>query len=336
MSLEGVLDQERDDSAPEELEKLVVHVDSQIVNSMNLCPERYRLEHILNFRPMNKAEALEKGSVMHVMLHVYRRGKKAGRVGPDQHGALVNEAIEAGKVAASATYHLGVEEFEEEKAVFQDYILKWQYDGWEILDIEEPFSRILYEDDTPIYDPQDRVVRPGLRIIYEGVIDLRVKDPRLGMVVVDSKTESRRSYPYILSNQFQGYEWAFGCPVIVDKIGFQKSLEATEDQPDDKGRDKSKFRRLIHDSGAEAIEEWRQDTVAQIKEAIEWHRQLASGEVTKLRKNRTSCDKYSGCIFQMVCKVPEESREYKLIAYFYKDKPWDPYTRDDVDDEEVA
>lgn len=308
-------------------EKLTVKIDSQILNSMNLCPERYRLEHIENWRPLKKAMALERGSVMHIMLKHYRQGKKLGWTDKERHGALVNKCILAGKVASANTFHLSVEEFEDDIRVFQEYVLRWQYDGWEILELEQPFSKLLYEDDTVI--EYGATTYLGLVIIYEGIIDARVRDPKIGLAVVDVKTESRRSYPYILSNQFQGYEWAFGVPVIVDKVGYQTSLKAEDIVADSQGRDKSKFRRLVHESGQFAINEWVSDTVEQVKEAIHWHRQLESGERTTLRKDRTSCDKYSGCIFQQVCKVPEEVRDYKLAAFYYKDKPWDPYTRDD-------
>jgi hypothetical protein len=189
-------------------------------------------------------------------------------------------------------------------------VLRWQYDGWEILDVEQPFTKVLY-------DTED------LQILYEGIIDARVIDPKIGQAVVDSKTESRKSYPFNLSNQFQGYEWAFGVPVIIDKIGFQSSLPSNE-----------KFRRPVHESGAPAIAEWVDDSISQVIEAIGWHGELDSKRRVTLRKNRISCDTYSGCIFQKVCQAPDEVREFKLIANFFKDKKWDPYTRDD--EEEVG
>lgn len=286
------------------MEKIIVKVDSQILNSMNLCPERYRLEHIEHWRPLSKAPALEKGSVIHTMLAHYREGKKNGRTTLSEHSNLVAECIQIGRVATSG-YSLDITDFDELKTTFQDYVLRWQYDGWEILDIEQPFAKILFDSDE-------------LQIIYEGIIDARIIDPKIGQAVVDSKTESRKSYPFPLSNQFQGYEWAFGTPVIIDKIGFQSSLESHE-----------KFRRPVHESGAPAIAEWREDAIAQVVEAIGWHGELDSKQRITLRKNRTSCDKYSGCIYQKVCAAPQEVREFKLVAHFFKDKRWDPFTRDD-------
>lgn len=281
------------------------------------------MEMVEHWRPLDKAAALERGSILHTMVACYRRAKKDNFLDfRAKHGSIVQDCILKGRVSAAASVHISVQEFEEEDVpTFQDYILKWQYDGWEILDVEQPFSKVLYEDDIEFVFLG--TTYPGLVIIYEGVIDARIVDPKQGTCVVDTKTESRKSYPYILSNQFQGYEWAFGVPVIVDKVGYQKTLSPQE-----------KFRRLTHESGSFAVAEWREDAIESIKQAIGWHEILAAGG--RLRKDRTSCDKYSGCIYQKVCKVPAEHREFKLQAYFYKDKAWDPYTRDsDEGDDDV-
>jgi hypothetical protein len=281
-------------------EQVIFKLDSQILNSMDLCWERYNLEHIQNWRPAQKAAALERGSAFHRMVRYYYVEKRKGRAILGEHSKVVEEAAMVGRLYAAQS-SMSMDDFDDDLRVFKEYILKWQYDGWEILDIEQPFTKVLYES-------------PFLKILYEGVVDMRIRDPKIGEAVVDHKTESRKSYPYILSNQFQGYEWAFDLPVIVNKVGYQTSLPADE-----------KFRRLEHRSGAFAIEEWKKDTILTVMDAVERHK------TGVFPKNRTSCDKYSGCIFQRVCKVPPETRPFKLQAYFYKADPWDPYARDDDD-----
>jgi hypothetical protein len=298
-------------------EQIIVKVDSQIVNSMDLCPERYRLEHMEHWRPQKKALALERGSCMHLMLAHFYREKMKGRNRPVDMPALVAECIMLGRVYAAGSDFITSDEFLEDERVFKEYFQRWQYDGWEILAVETPFSKTIYESEA-------------LRIDYEGIIDILVVDPRLGKIVVDSKTESRHSDPYVLSNQFQGYEWASdGLPVLVNKIGYQK---APKMEFEDNGASKSKqkvdirFRRLLHQTGQFAIDEWREDTIRTVIEGIGWHKAVAAGR--RLKKNRTSCDKYGGCIFQKVCKEPEDVREHKLIVGFWKDKPWDVFERD--------
>lgn len=42
-----------------------VAVDSQILNTLCACPRKADLEFLKNWRPTEKAEALEKGDLMH-------------------------------------------------------------------------------------------------------------------------------------------------------------------------------------------------------------------------------------------------------------------------------
>jgi len=251
-------------------------------------------------RPIGKAEALERGSVMHTMLAHYYRGKKEGRTGPDQHGKLVQEAIALGREEA-AVADFDLQQFEEEDLqTFKDNILHHQYDGWTILSVEEPFTKLLYDSED-------------LMILYEGIVDLHIKEPKGEEAVVDHKTEARKSHPFELSNQFQGYQWAFNSKIIVNKIGFQKTLPPEE-----------KFRRLHFPYKDNLIDEWRSDLVHHIRDAMRWHRE------NYFPRNRTSCDKYSGCIFQRVCKEVPEMREYRLNQFYVQSEPWDVFTRDNV------
>ena len=276
--------------------KTIVKLDSQILNSIQFCGYRYQQEHIGNWRPNKKATALQRGGTMHSMLaHFYKQ-----RMKPDFSLARAIEDAEiVGREAISST-EIPAEEFQDEDLrVFREYNLYYQNDGWEILAVEQPFSRILHESED-------------LVILWEGIVDLVIKDPSIGKATVDHKTESRKSNPFILSNQFQGYEDSFKLPVIVNKIGYQKTLPNNE-----------RFRRLVHDSTPPLLKEWQDDVVYWVKLAISWHEQ------NYFPRNRTSCDKYSGCIFQPICKVPEEVREFKLMSKFFQDKKWDPFSRDE-------
>lgn len=278
-------------------DQVIVKVDSQILNAIDLCPKRYEYEHVKHMRPLKKAPALEKGGVMHTMLAHYYRQKMIGRI-PSEHNEVVNESIMLGRIECAQS-SIDLKEFEEEDLViFRAYVLAKQYDGWIVKAVEQPFTSKLYED-------------PELMILYEGIVDAVVEEPKGEEVTVDHKTESRRSTPFALSNQFQGYFWALNRPVCINKVGYQTSLA-----------DKERFRRIYLRYSPEIIEEWKADAIASIKRAIGWH------QTSTFERNRTSCDKYSGCIFQRVCSAEPSVREYKLEAYFYKDKPWDPWTRD--------
>jgi RecB family exonuclease len=293
-------------------DRLIIKVDSQILNSMDLCPERWRMEFRENWKPQQKAIALERGILMHKMLDHFYKQRMAGRTRPADMPMLVEECLMVGRMVATASTHIDVKEFNEDIRVFKEYFLRWQYDGWEIHAVETPFSK-------PLYDSAK------LLILYEGIIDLIVTDPKLGKVVVDTKTESRESTPFVLSNQFEGYQWATGLPLIINKIGYQQNAKM-EVAEGGKERVDMRFRRILHEVDKEAIQEWREDAIKQIIESIGWEQDILAGK--RLRKNRTSCDKWGGCIYQKVCKEPSEVREHKLITKFFRDKPWDVFERD--------
>lgn len=289
-----------------------IALDSQILNTVQMCGRKTDMEFIQNWRPTEKAEALEKGDLMHQMFAHYYRGKKEGKTRDNSsHAMLIAEAISRAKTAA-IPMSLSQAQVEEDIKQFKENILYWQRDGWEILEVEQPFSKILYErPDTP--------EKEGLRILYEGIIDLVARIPSpAGIYIVDHKTASRRSNPFKLSNQFIGYAWALGVhQVVINRVGFQKSLEAKE-----------RFQRLYQPYEKEIIKEWLRDTTYWVHVLIGYINQ------NYFPPNYTSCDKYSGCIFQQVCGAIPQIREFKLQSHYYKGEPWSPHTRDRKREEE--
>jgi hypothetical protein len=288
-----------------------IAVDSQILNTLVSCGRKVKMQFIDNWRPTEKAEALEKGDLMHKMLAYYLRGKKAGMTARDEdHALLIAGAIAEGR-KEYLPMQLSVATAEEDIKQFKENVLYWQRDGWKVLEVEESFSKVLYErPDTPS--------RPGLRILYEGIIDAIVEHPSPhGVYIVDHKTASRRSNPNKLSNQFMGYCWAFGMnQVIINKIGFQKSIPASE-----------RFQRQFISYEKEIIKEWVQQTVY-------WVHVLAGYiDQNYFPPNFTSCDKYSGCIFQQVCCSIPQVRDFKLSSQYYQGDPWSPHTRDKKEEE---
>jgi len=286
-----------------------IPLDSQILNTLQACGRKVNLEFFKNWRPTEKAEALEKGDLMHKMLAHYYRGRKEGRTKESsQHSILITECVEVGRRAA-ATMSISVSTSEEDIRQFKENILFWQQDGWDILDVEQPFSKVIYER-------PDTEEREGLRIIYEGIIDLVVVNPSpYGVFIVDHKTASRRSTPSKLSNQFMGYAWALDVNhVIINRIGFQKTLGTSE-----------RFQRILLSYEKDLIKEW-------VRSTIYWvHVLVGYIDQDYFPPNFTSCDKYSGCIFSQVCSSVPDVRDFKLQAFYFEGKPWSPHTRDDDD-----
>lgn len=293
--------------------KKVIVADSQILNTVMSCGRKTKLEFKLNLRPHKKAMALEKGDLIHRMLHPYYYGRIANpkphhlMVGDNPHPyakfigmpfkELVDTCCEIGRLA-SFDMDLEPEYRNECIKQFREYAFHFAGDGWISLEVEQPFSRTLYEDEQLI-------------ILYEGIVDLMADGP-LGRIVVDHKSASRRENPSDLSNQFMGYCWALdSARLIVNRIGFQKTLSAGE-----------RFQRIVMNYPEGRINEWQYWAVYWLKVYAFY----AENDVWP--PNYTSCDKYSGCIFQQICTRIPEAREYTMQTKYKIVEPWSPYTRD--------
>ena len=286
------------------------------LNVMDSCWEKYNLEYNRRWTPNGKAPALEHGSLIHILFKYYYAEKMKGRwrTDPVQHGIVLDEASNIARREA-ASMNISVKDSDESIKVGRENLIYHMNDGMTVHAVEESFSKTLYEDPNYIVDPQN----PGLRIIFEGIVDLIAELPNQPICIVDHKSESRRSTPSKLSNQFEGMAWAFGLEtVIVNKVGFQTSLE-----------EKLKFRRLFleyRDTGL--IREWREDAIIRVMEVIELHKREAAGR-PQWRRNRTSCNKYSGCIFKQVCEAIPSVRNVKLLTYYHIREPHELYAAPD-------
>ncbi len=280
--------------------------DSTILNTLQNCGRKVKMEFIDNWRPSEKAEALEKGDLLHQMFATYYRGKKNGRTKGDiEHATLIAEAVAKAR-EASIPMSLSAAAVEEDIKQFKENIIYWQRDGWKVLEVEQSFSKVLYER-------PDTSEREGIRILYEGIIDLIVEHPSPhGIYIVDHKSASRKANPNKLSNQFMGYCWCLDMnQIIINKIGFQKTLPAAE-----------RFQRLFISYERELLKEW-------VQQAVYWaHVLVGYIDNNYFPPNFTSCDKYSGCIFQQVCGTIPQVRDFKLQSFYYQGEPWSPHTRD--------
>jgi hypothetical protein len=202
-------------------------------------------------------------------------------------------------VAASKEMELSTADIAENILQYRQYALYYQQDGWAPIEVEQPFSKLLFESDK-------------VRVIYEGIIDLVTQTPG-GLAIADHKTSKMRKQPFLLSTQFMGYSWAMNIPhVVVNKIGFQKTLSPKE-----------RFNRFRMPYQKAHIEQWKRDAIYYSHLLISWMDQ------GYFPMNYTSCDKYGGCIFQPVCASIPEVREHKLAMLYRDEKPWSVHTRDE-------
>ena len=275
-----------------------IAINSQVLNDVMACGYKAYLRFVRHKQPEHKAEALEKGDLMHRMLKHHYTEIRAGRKA--DYGAIVNEAVQVGLKAAS-DMDLSQGDVAENIMQYRAYALYYQQDGWVPIEVEQVFSKVLYESEEK-----------QIRVIYEGIIDMVAQTPG-GAAIVDHKTSRMRKQPFLLSTQFMGYSWAMNVPhVVVNKIGFQKTLPPKE-----------RFNRYRMPYQKAHLEQWKKDAIYYSHLLISWMDQ------GYFPMNYTSCDKYGGCIFQPVCASIPEVREHKLSMLFKEGKPWSPHTRDE-------
>lgn len=285
-----------------------VVLDSQLLNSVQLCGYRTDLYFNKHIRPNYKADALENGDLLHLIFKVFYTLQLHR---PDvPYERAVDIAVRMGREHAVINLDRDVEDSEE--TVFQatEYFKFYEGEFWTPLYVEKPFAKIIHESEED-----------NLRVIYEGIIDLGVST-KVGEAIVDHKSGKRnQDSTYIgLSNQFKGYAYALDTPdVIINKVGFQKTLK-----PQDR------FKRIPISYDDATLEEWRKNTVW-------WAEQLVFFiETETWPMNHTSCDKYSGCVFNKICnQEPGDSRDWIIQTEYEIGKKWNPQERDKEFDEKL-
>jgi len=286
-----------------------------------MCARRCKYAFVDKIQPMTKAEALDKGGLLHELLKVhyivimkdYERLLKLETFKPlkieniqppvvadftevdleELRESSIQQLVKKHYDYITTSIDLPIEICEEVYKTYSQYAQYYNNDGWFPIAIENPFSKLLFED-------------TDLCILYEGITDLVTQN-----LIVDHKSSSRRGEPLSLSNQFIGYAWALGINnVIINKVGFQKTLEP-----------KDKFERYTKSYTKDMIEEWRINTIAW---ALKLFYHLSNLDEMEQDTNFTSCDKYGGCIYASICETEREARSWKIQNNFKIGEEWSP------------
>lgn len=285
----------------------IISFDSQILNSIQACPQKTFYNFVRGLQPMHKAAPLERGSLIHDMLEVYYSligqcinqknpiWAEMGAVGfterPTTRAEAAQFAIEVGRWRLSLI-ELPISDGTEMLRHFKEYQEKYFNENWRPLAVERVGSIVLYEDEN-------------YKFIYNFKIDLIINDGS-NILWVDHKTASRHSEPSSMSNQFIGYAYGLSIPYgIINRIGLQKTIG------------KERFQRIYMNYAKDRIDEWKQNTIesafflAQCMEHQHWP------------MNLTSCDKYSGCIYEAVCSQPKIIRPLTIEKHYHEGITWD-------------
>jgi len=274
--------------------KLNIIIDMSQYDMFLLCPYRFRNRYKLNLTAPTKNASLDMGSLIHIGNETYYESLKSG--------AKYEYAVEAALMKIKEAFVLESNLDSEESSLLletaEQYFDYWRVvdQSFEILGVEEPFLKLLFEDDDA-------------RIYLAGKIDLRVRDNIYSNLPLDHKTFSRSGPVNEMSNQFKNYCWAVDSNhLLVNKIGLQKSLEPEK-----------KFIRTPVSYDHLIIESWKNNVIANIMYYLQC--EAANAWPT----NETSCDKYNRrCEYYEVCvSSGDEAKNFKLLNNFIKVEPWD-------------
>jgi hypothetical protein len=281
-------------------EKKVFVIDSQKLNSLQLCMRHYLYNFGKSFEPLATPIQFDRGTLLHHGLEYYYKAIQVMDRWPPgfTQADAVSQAVDSMR-RRSIQLQGSIEELETVIQVFIEYCEHYKMDGWNnILFVEKVGSKILFENDTHIF-------------LYETKLDLGIGLSNMPLVPVDHKSFSRKSQTSDMSNQFKGYCWALGVNnIVINKIGFY--AESSKKKPEEK------FMRDMLSYTKERLDEWE-------KNAIFWIRQgLAYIENDLYPMNETSCDKFNGCTFRQVCMKNPEDRQDKLNELFkIRERQWD-------------
>lgn len=178
----------------------------------------------------------------------------------------------------------------------EQYNTFYKNDFWVPLEVEIVKGDILYEDDE-------------IRILWKSKFDL-ITDTNQAILPCDHKTMKQRRDTMSLNNQFIGQ-----CiiqktrTVIINKVGFQKTLEPHE-----------KFERAMVSYSAKRLIEW-QGTILPY-----WaYKLLEYSENDYWAPNFDHCEnKYGNCTFKEVCECDPDDRERELKLHFMVGPDWNP------------
>lgn len=178
----------------------------------------------------------------------------------------------------------------------EQYFDFWKNEFWVPLEVENVRKKVLYEDDT-------------IRILWKAKLDVLL-DTLKGIVPCDHKTMSQNRPNLSLNNQFMGQCLVTDSQsIIIDKIGFQTSLEPEE-----------KFLRPMISYSTARLLEWQSHTLPSYA-----YEMLTCYETGYWPMRLTYCEnKYGNCNFTKICEADPEMREEKLRQDFMVGEAWDP------------
>lgn len=268
-------------------EQKIVCFDATELDNFEMCSFRWHTFHHLNIKPKYTESYFEKGTLLHYFLERYYTQKREKEID-------IENIIELGRIK-SLEFNITLEELSETIFQFREYCRFYEEENIVPLHIEEPFMKEIFEDEE-------------IKVLISGKPDLIFKYNNSPSVCVMDHKRMSRNFDYSpLRNQFLLYATAMETDtVIINKVGFQKTKSA-----------KDRFLRTPFIFPQEILEEWKHDIIQRAREMV------VCEEYNHYQRNRTSCEKWSGCYLQRYCITRPAAREFLIGSEYIIGKSWD-------------
>jgi hypothetical protein len=291
--------------------KANIILDASKIDLFETCPARYNFRHNHNkgLPLIHKAKALDIGSLAHGGLEVYYLLLAEGKDYSTRMEACLMKIRELS--ADPSNSNSEPDDVNNLLSAIEQCCDYWRAEDencLEILEVEQPFAYVLFEDDD-------------VRIIISGKIDLLVNFKGIGRsasytrLPIDHKTYSRESPLHRKSNQFINYCNAVGSNyLVVNRIGLQDGSVKNPKPAEEK------FKRLPLSYDPIYIADWRNNLTAMILQ--EYLTCVASGIWPE---KPTSCNKFNRlCEYYSICDSSgQDAKDNKLENEYVDSEPWD-------------
>jgi hypothetical protein len=290
-----------------------IYISPTSLDRMQLCWRLYYYVSKRRLVPFYRPQRMEKGSVGHKILAYYYRevGLNLNREPKKDRDQIIEEAMKIGLLEA-AIGELDKESLSTLMETVESYFKHYHSEDWlPLLDdkgvplVEVPLTKVIYEE-------ADTKEHEGIRIIFNGIIDLILAARKsVGVTIVDHKFPSRKMDFYSLANQLSLYSAVTGIQnVMRNDAGSQKEGNV------------NKFSRPG----------FRYDPT-QMKENLQWaiHWALEAHyheTIEVFPPNPTSCDKFGGCQMLGVCNTTLGAREAVINASFREGRKFSIYEKE--------
>lgn len=290
-------------------QKANIILDASKIDLFETCPRRYHIRHNLNKTlPIHKkAEALDKGALLHEGFEVYFKALAVGTHYNDRMSASLMKIRERSSDPENS--NLESEDINILLSAFEQSCDYWRSEDEnciEVLAVEQPFAYVLHEDDY-------------VRIIISGKIDLLCNYNGIGRnasyknLPMDHKSFSKDGPIFRKSNQFINYSSAVGSNyLLVNRVGLysEKSKVPIEDR----------FKRLPLSYDPIYIADWKNNLTKMILNEY-----LVCVAEDYWPEKPTSCNKFNRlCEYYEICDSSgEEAKIFKLQSNYIDAEVWD-------------